>query len=313
MARSELFLRKQSGGMFSVVNQSLTTGNIFFVNSVTGTNSTGYGQNPDAPFASVAYAALQATANNADRIYVMPLHAEAIPDATTFVCSVAGVQIIGLGAGSSRPTFTLNTANTAAIAVSADNVSFENCIFVANFLSIASCFLLTTAKNFTVRGCRFNETSNVLNFLNIVKSSGAANTVDGLTLTDNIWNGLGTTSVNSFVLTANDIDSLTLLRNVVKLAATRDASILVTVTAGVLTNLDCGDNKVYSAQTATTAGSLINVGGTTSTGFVYNNRAQTLTTAADKLFTTTVGLAAFENRVSGVVGATGFVIPAVDS
>jgi hypothetical protein len=68
-----------------------------------------------------------------------------------------------------------------------------------------------------------------------------------------------------------------------------------------------------SAQTATTNGSLINVGGTTSTGFVYSNFAQTLTTTADKLFTTTVGLAAFENRVTGAVGATGFVIPAVDS
>jgi hypothetical protein len=49
MARTELFARKQAGGMFSVVNQSLTTGNIFFVNSVTGTDAAGYGQNPDAP------------------------------------------------------------------------------------------------------------------------------------------------------------------------------------------------------------------------------------------------------------------------
>lgn len=313
MARSELFLRKQPGGMFSVVNQSLTTGNIYFVNSATGTNAAGYGQNPDAPFASAAYALTQITASQGDRIYVMPGHAEAIADATSFAAAIAGVEIIGLGVGSARPTFTLGTANTAAIAVSADNVSFENCIFVANFLSIASCFLLTTAKNFAVRRCKFSETSNVLNFLNIVKSSGIANTIDGLTLTDNSWNGLGTTSVGSFVLSANDIDSAVLTGNVIKLARTADTSILMVISAGVLTNLDCGNNRVYSAQTATTAGSLINVGGTTSTGFVYGNRVQTLTTSADKLFTVTVGLAAFENRVSGAVGATGFVIPAVDS
>jgi hypothetical protein len=314
MARTELFARRQAGGMFAVVNQSLTTGNIYFVKSGTGSSdAAGYGQNPDAPFATIAYALAQVTANQGDRIYVMPGHTEAIADATTFAAAIAGVQVIGLGAGSARPTVTLGTANTATVAVSADNVSFENLIFVANFLSIAACFTLSTAKNFALRNCKFTETSNVLNFLNIVKSTGAANTVDGLALIDNIWNGLGTTSVNSFVLTANDIDSLTLFRNVVKLAATRDASILLTVTAGVLTNLDCGENKVYSAQTATTAGSLINVGGTTSTGFVYRNFAQTLTTSADKLFTTTVGLAAFENRVTGVVGATGFVIPAVDS
>jgi hypothetical protein len=85
------------------------------------------------------------------------------------------------------------------------------------------------------------------------------------------------------------------------------------VTAGVLTNLEAGDNIAYSAQTATSNGSLINVGGTTSTGWVYRNYVQTLTTTADKLFTTTVGLSAFENRVTGAVGATGFVIPAADS
>jgi hypothetical protein len=312
MARTELFSRKQPGGMFAVVNQSLTTGNIYFVNATTGTNASGYGLNPDAPFASVAYALTQVTANQGDRVYVMPGHTEAIADATSFAAATAGVQVIGLGAGSARPTITIGTANTATVAVSADNVSFENMIFTANFLSIAAAFTLSTAKNFALRNCKFTETSNVLNFLNIVKSTGAANTVDGLTVTDCNWNGLGTTSVNALILSANDVDSLTVLRNVVKLARTADSAMIV-ITAGVLTNLDCGENKLYTAQTATSNGSLINVGGTTSTGFVYSNRVQTLTTSADKLFTTTVGLAAFENRVTGVVGATGFVIPAVDS
>lgn len=312
MARTELFLRKQPGGMFSVVNNALTTGNLYFVLASTGTNAAGYGQNPDAPFASVAYALTQVTANQGDRIYVMPGHTEAIADATSFAAAIAGVQVIGLGQGSARPTITLGTANTATVAVSADNVSFENILFVANFLSIAACFTLSTAKNFALRNCSFGETSNVLNFLNIVKSTGAANTVDGLSVSDCKWNGLGTTSVNSLVLTANDIDSLTLLRNHIKLAATRDASILLTVSAGVLTNLDCGENKAYSAQTAATAGTLINVGGTTSTGFVYRNFTQTLATT-DKLFTTTVGLGAFENYVTGVVGASGYIIPARDT
>lgn len=312
MARTELFVRRQPGGMFGVVNQSLTTGNIYFVNSATGADSAGGGQNPDAPFATVAYALTQVSANNGDRIYVMPGHAEAIADATSFAAAIAGVQVIGLGVGSSRPTITLGTANTATVAVSAANVSFENMVFVANFLSIAACFTLAAAKNFALRNCLFSETSNVLNFLNIVKSTGLANTVDGLTVADCKWNGLGTTSVNALILSANDIDSLTVLRNVVKLARTADAAMIV-ISAGVLTNADVGDNKLYTAQTATSNGSLINVGGTTSTGFVYSNRVQTLTTSSDKLFTTTVGLGAFENRVSGAVGATGFVIPAADT
>lgn len=251
--------------------------------------------------------------NRGDIILVKPGHAETISTATALALSTAGVAIVGLGTGSNRPKFTLDTANTATIGVSADNISIQNCQFVANFLSIAACFTLTTAKNFTVQNCSFTETSSVLNFLNIVKSTGAANTVDGLTLIDNNWNGLGTTSVNSFVLTANDIDSLTLLRNTVKLARTATAAILATVSAGVLTNLDAGYNKCMSGQTATTGGCLINVGGTTSTGFYYNNYTQVGAAGGDTTVTTTVGLAAFENRHTDATGATGFVIPTADS
>jgi hypothetical protein len=312
MAKSELFVRKQSGGMFSIVNESLTTGSIFFVDSVTGSSAGGY--NPDAPAATIAQAYALCTAGKGDRIYVMPSHAENISHATTGLsCTKAGVRIIGLGDGDGRPTITLDTANTASIAVSAASNSFENIVFVANFLSIAACFTLAAAKAFALRNCEFRETSGVLNFLNIVKSTGAANTVDRLTLIGNTWRGLGTTSVNSFVLTANDIDGLTLLDNKVTLERTATAAALCTVTAGVLSNLDCGNNRTYTKQTATTGGGLISVGGTTSTGCVYRNFQQTLGTATDILFTTTVGLGAFENRVSGAVGATGFVIPAVDS
>jgi hypothetical protein len=46
---------------------------------------------------------------------------------------------------------------------------------------------------------------------------------------------------------------------------------------------------------------------------VARNLIQTLTTTTDLLFTTNVGLGAFDNRVSGVVGASGFLIPAADS
>jgi hypothetical protein len=267
----------------------------------------------NSPFATVAYAISQCVANRGDIIMVKAGHAETVSDATTFAANIAGVAVVGLGAGNVRPTFTFSTANTATIPVSAANVAFVNCRFVANFLSIAAPFTLSTAKAFTLQNCDFSDSSSVLNFLNIVKSTGAANTIDSISLIDNSWNGLGTTSVNTFLLSANDIDSATLRRNRVKLARTVDAAILAVISAGVVTNLECGDNLAYSGQTATSNGSLINVGGTTSTGWVYRNYVQTLTTTADKLFTTTVGLSAFENRVTGVVGATGFVIPAVDS
>jgi hypothetical protein len=265
------------------------------------------------PFATLDYAIGNCVANRGDIIVIKPGHAELISSATALALDVAGVAIVGLGVGTNRPKFTLDTANTTTIAVSVDNVSIQNCQFFANFLSIAACFTLTTAKEFTVQNCYFRDTSSVLNFLNIVKSTGAANTVDGLTFCDNMVINLGVTSNNTTILTANDIDRLTVQRNYLKWAVQNDKAIAVIVTAGVLTNLICTENMGYRPNTTTAGGSLITVGGTTSTGIVAYNFVQTLTTSTDLLFTTSVGLAAFENRVTGVVGATGFPIPAVDS
>jgi len=300
----------QIDGMLASIryNQGKT---IFVCSSGT---STADGLSPSRPISTLAggLAACTQAGNVGDVIYVLPGHAENISDNTTLKLNVSGVQIIGLGFGAQRPTFTLDTGNTTAIPVSAANISVTNCIFIANFLSIAACFTLTTAKDFNCIGCLFRDTNATHNFLNIFKSTGAANTVDGLTVTDNQWTSLGTSSVNTFVLTANDIDRFTALRNNITMLTTVNAGSLLIVTTGVITNADVGYNKCYRQNTTSTA-SLIQVGGTTSTGFVYNNYTQTLDTATNVLFTTSVGLAAFENRITGVVGATGFVIPALDS
>lgn len=267
----------------------------------------------NSPFSTLAGALLQCVANRGDIIFVKPGHAETISSATALAMNIAGVAVIGLGYGTNRPKFTLDTANTSTIGVSADNVSFQNCQFFANFLSIPACFTLTTAKELTVQNCYFRDTSSVLNFLNIVKSTGAANTVDGLTFTDNQVVNLGVTTNNTTILSANTVDRLTIQRNYLKWAVQNDTAIAAIITAGIVTNAVITDNMCYRPNTTTAGGSLINVGGTTSTGIVAYNFVQTLTTTTDLLFTTTVGLGAFENRVSGVVGATGFVIPATDS
>lgn len=266
----------------------------------------------DSPFATLSYAVSQCVANRGDIIFVKPGHAEAIASAGAIALNVAGVTVVGLGVGSARPKFTLGTANTATIAVSADNVCVINCQFVANFLSIATCFLLTTAKNFTVQNCTFADTSSILNFLNCIKSTGIANTVDGLTVIDSAWNGLGTTSVNSFILSANDIDGAVLLRNNVKLARTATAAILGTLTAGAMTNLICTANKCISQQTADTGGAVLSIG-SSSTGLFNDNLLGDLTTTSDLLVTTSVGLTFDNNKKTGVISASGFLSPAADS
>ena len=84
--RSGLFSRKQPGGMFTIVGIGQTPGDVYFVNSATGTDSAGNGQNPDAPFATLAYAVAQVTSGQGDVIYVMPGHAENIAAAGGITC-----------------------------------------------------------------------------------------------------------------------------------------------------------------------------------------------------------------------------------
>lgn len=273
----------------------------------------------NSPFSTLAGAltaiAADSGADRGDIIMVKPGHAETISSATALTVSVAGVAVIGLGSGLKRPTFTFDTANTATINVTAGGVSFTNCRFVANFLSIAAPFTLTTAKHFTLQQCLFADTSGVLNFLNIVKSTGAANTVDGLTINDCQWASLGTTSVNSFILSANDIDRLSIQRNFACMVTTVDAPIMATITAGVLTNLLATDNIGYRKNTTTANGSMLSMGGTVAnaTGVIARNLMQTLTTTSDKLTPASTGFGFFNNYVSGVANASGFLIPTADS
>src|SRR3954463_117959 len=106
-------------------------GRVFWVNSSTTGflagqrgGSDGNRGTFDSPFATVGYAFSQCVANRGDVIICKAGHAETIVSATTApsLWNVAGVAVVGLGSGDARPTFTLGSANTASIVVSAANV-----------------------------------------------------------------------------------------------------------------------------------------------------------------------------------------------
>jgi len=141
-----------------------TTGNIFFVDSgaTNAGDNTRAGAGPDFPFATIDYAVGRCTANNGDHIIVMPGHAETVSAAGGLDLDVAGITIIGVGAGPDTPTVTLDTANTADVDVDAAGITVENIHFIANFLDIAAA-IDVNANDFTLRGCRFSETSVILN------------------------------------------------------------------------------------------------------------------------------------------------------
>jgi hypothetical protein len=155
-AKTELFVRKQSGGMYTVVNEALTTGSIFFVNSGTGTDSAGNGKNPDAPFATINYAYTQCTDSKFDRIYVMPGHTETITGAAGVAANKIGVSLIGLGTGRLRPTVNYTTAIAASFDVSAASNYISNIIFTPNGFDAITAAMNVTAADFWMDNCEWD-------------------------------------------------------------------------------------------------------------------------------------------------------------
>jgi len=112
-------------------------GNVYFVDSghASASDVANQGLTPDAPFATIDFAIGQCTANNGDVIYVMPGHNESITSATSLVMDVAGVQVIGLGRGNSRPI--LDFDNTAgSIEMDAANTRLSNLVLR---VSVSAC------------------------------------------------------------------------------------------------------------------------------------------------------------------------------
>lgn len=145
---TKLFVRQQSGGTFCVVDEEQCPGTVFYVDSATGTDADGYGQSPDAPFATIAYAFSSdvLTTNVGDWIIVAPGHTESVIAAGTITCDIANVRVIGQPThGSKRPTITFDSDTAATIVMSAASVTWENFIFLNTQNALVVAFPITAA------------------------------------------------------------------------------------------------------------------------------------------------------------------------
>lgn len=239
LTKTPLFVRKQAGGMFVVVNETMTTGNIFFVDSGSGTDGSGYGRNPDAPVATIDYAVGLCTANNGDYIYVMPGHAETVSAAGGLDLDVAGITIVGLGRGTDQPTVTLDTAITADVDIDAANVTVENIHFIAGFADITAA-IDVNADDFTLRNCRLTGDNAGLNALIWVQDASGT-TSDRITIENCYVNDVDTNNTH-FVNFAGTGDGH-IIRNNILLG---DWGTMAIGGAGVVTNCVCVDNVIYN-------------------------------------------------------------------
>ncbi len=131
-------------------------GKTFWVHS--GTGSDGNKGTFDRPFATIdkCFDTGKVSANRGDIIMVKAGHAETIATDGGLTCDVAGVSIIGLGTGTSRPTLTVNGLSAAVVAVSAANISLSNFLFLGNLATLVAC--LEIAGDYCeVGNCEFRE------------------------------------------------------------------------------------------------------------------------------------------------------------
>jgi hypothetical protein len=145
----------QMGGV--PVAGELTTGNVFFVDSGSGSNSNN-GKKPSTALATLDYAIGKCTATNGDIIYVLPGHAETT---TAIAVDVAGITIIGIGRGRARPTFTATTAATDLIDVTADNVCIKN-IRLVGAASGVTALIDIAADDFMCENCSLEQAATPL-------------------------------------------------------------------------------------------------------------------------------------------------------
>jgi len=130
-----------------------TTGDIYFVQNTNGSNGN-EGNDKDHPFATLDYAIGKCTASQGDIIILMPGHAETT---TAIALDVAGISIVGLGVGRTRPTFTATTAATDLIDVTVANCKIENIRLVGAASGCTSLISLVGAADFQAVGCSFEH------------------------------------------------------------------------------------------------------------------------------------------------------------
>lgn len=165
-----------AGGSSDFYNDIFVTGDVYYVDSVNG-NDGNAGTNRTAALATLAQAITNATANNGDVIFFEASHAETLTSSQSF--SKAGITFVGLGAGSTKPSFTVNgnidmfsldaarnriigfqfpagtASHTARINVAAANCRIEDCDFTCGANDLETITIADAGDDLTVKDCSF--------------------------------------------------------------------------------------------------------------------------------------------------------------
>jgi hypothetical protein len=143
--------------------------NAFWVDSNSGSNENKGTFN--SPFATLLYALTRVQGGQADKIYLAAGHTETITDASTYVISTRGVQIIGLGLEEMRPIIRFGTSVNAKLSITADDSYIGNVMFLNTQPSLVN-MLDITGYGVTLESCLFSgDTYLVTDYVKIGESN----------------------------------------------------------------------------------------------------------------------------------------------
>lgn len=262
--------------MVGVGEETMTTGNVFFVGSaVTGATDGSAMTSPDRPGATIDAAMAKCTANNGDIIFVMPGHSETIT-ASDIAMDVAGVWIRGLGWGADRPTLTFSETGST-IAMSADSCRISNLRLVPG---VAACVaaVTMTGDDLIVENCEtvVHATSE---FVSLISAGVTTVGSDRSIIRNNLLRSLHTAGATSGILLTG-CDDLTITGNVISGHFGEHA--LDNTTAGTVDEcLRANISYNFIKNDSTTAGDLVVEMDAAATGiFAHNMLSGGLATTA---------------------------------
>jgi len=267
-------------------------GEIFWVNSTsvlpkfgvagqTRTSATPGKGTYNRPFLTINQALDSCTANRGDIIMVMPGYTEtnAATGSTGTLIDVAGVAVIGLGAGDLKPTITHTHASADINITSANNLIY-NFRFVSGVADHVNTLDITGA-NCHIDSCEFMCSAATTGSLSSITSSATASflkvtncdinmesSILGVAVTDVAENAIQFLSDGTVIQNCNILGdfSVAALQN------------LTTATIGVVIN----DNNVYNISATAAAGALSTTAGCTGM-FMRNHLCSLETSTIDGL------------------------------
>lgn len=248
------------------------TGNIWFVNSVTGTDATTAGRNPEAPFASLVYAISQATASQHDVIYLMPGHSETCTGAATINVNKAGLDIIGLGTGRARPTISYSTSTAASFDINSANTLLKNIVFDGTGQDATTALLNVKAANTWIQNCEFHlANSSNQAALGILTNNSA----DRMVIEDCHFHGSNNAGCTAAISLVGGTDII-IRRNVIQGAFTSTVGGIQQATTDTV-NCIVNDNVIQNFTAGATKAMVFTA---SSTGQIFRNYMQILSGTA---------------------------------